>query len=86
MSDAGAVAAPTHLGRLIQRRREARHVSRGRVLIDLGIPEDTLAAYERGRIRNVPLGRMLALARYLGISVAELEQAVEADSNGEPRR
>lgn len=66
----------TPLGRLLQERRTALGYSRTRAGAILGIPPGTIEGWELGRVAKPPLEDVLKLARFLGISAAEIEAAV----------
>lgn len=73
----------TALGRLLQTRREARGYSRTRAGAILGIPPGTIEGWELGRVAKPPLQDVLRLARFLGLSAAEIEVAVLEESEAE---
>lgn len=66
----------TALGRLLQERRTSLGYSRTRAGAILGIPPGTIEGWELGRVTKPPLEDVLKLARFLGISAAEIEAAV----------
>jgi transcriptional regulator with XRE-family HTH domain len=66
----------TALGRLLQARRETLGYSRTRAGAILGIPAGTIEGWELGRVAKPPLQDVLRLARFLGLSAAEIEAAV----------
>ena len=70
------------LGRLLQSRREALGYSRTRAGAILGIPPGTIEGWELGRVTKPPLQDVLRLARFLGISPAEIEAAVLEEGAG----
>jgi transcriptional regulator with XRE-family HTH domain len=70
------VSPRTALGRLLQARREALGYSRTRAGAILGIPPGTIEGWELGRVAKPPLQDVLRLARFLGLSAAEIEAAV----------
>lgn len=70
----------TALGRLLQARREALGYSRTRAGAILGIPAGTIEGWELGRVAKPPLQDILRLARFLGVSAAEIETAVLEES------
>jgi DNA-binding transcriptional regulator YiaG len=70
------------LGRLLQSRREALGYSRTRAGAILGIPPGTIEGWELGRVTKPPLQDVLRLARFLGISSAEIEAAVLEEGVG----
>jgi len=69
------VSPRTALGRLLQARREALGYSRTRAGAILGIPPGTIEGWELGRVAKPPLQDVLRLARFLGLSAAEIEAA-----------
>jgi transcriptional regulator with XRE-family HTH domain len=74
------------LGRLLQTRREALGYSRTRAGAILGIPPGTIEGWELGRVSKPPLQDVLRLARFLGVSPAEIEAAVLEKDPGEASR
>jgi transcriptional regulator with XRE-family HTH domain len=74
------VSPRTALGRLLQARREALGYSRTRAGAILGIPPGTIEGWELGRVAKPPLHDVLRLARFLGLSAAEIEAAVLEES------
>jgi transcriptional regulator with XRE-family HTH domain len=74
------VSPRTTLGRLLQARREALGYSRTRAGAILGIPPGTIEGWELGRVAKPPLHDVLRLARFLGLSAAEIEAAVLEES------
>ena len=73
------------LGRLLQSRREALGYSRTRAGAILEIPPGTIEGWELGRVTKPPLQDVLRLARFLGISAAEIEAAaLAADAEASP--
>jgi transcriptional regulator with XRE-family HTH domain len=76
--------SPTALGRLLQERRAAAGYSRARVGELVAIKPGTIEGWELGRVAKPPIHDVLRLARFLGISAAEIEAAVFADSGGAP--
>jgi transcriptional regulator with XRE-family HTH domain len=77
------VSPRTALGRLLQARREALGYSRTRAGAILGIPPGTIEGWELGRVAKPPLHDVLRLARFLGLSAAEIEAAVLEESGVE---
>jgi transcriptional regulator with XRE-family HTH domain len=75
----------TPLGRLLQARRESLGYSRTRAGAILGIPPGTIEGWELGRVAKPPLQDVLRLARFLGLSAAEIEAAVLEESEAESR-
>ena len=75
----------TPLGRLLQARREALGYSRTRAGAILGIPPGTIEGWELGRVAKPPLQDILRLARFLGLSAAEIEGAALEESGVETR-
>lgn len=73
----------TALGRLLQARREALGYSRTRAGAILGIPPGTIEGWELGRVAKPPLQDILRLARFLGLSVTDVETAVLEESGAE---
>src|SRR5919109_1290297 len=73
----------TALGRLLQERRTELGHSRTRAGAILGIPPGTIEGWELGRVTKPPLQDVLRLARFLGISSAEIEAAVLEEDAGE---
>jgi transcriptional regulator with XRE-family HTH domain len=67
------------LGRLLDERRHARGFSRTRLGELCGVNPSTIEAWELGRVSRPPIHDVLRLARALGISLTEIEQAVFAD-------
>jgi transcriptional regulator with XRE-family HTH domain len=81
----GRLLSPrTALGRVLQTRREALGYSRTRVGAILGIPPGTIEGWELGRVAKPPLQDVLRLARFLGLSAAEIEAAVLEETGLEP--
>jgi transcriptional regulator with XRE-family HTH domain len=66
----------TALGNLLKTRRAALGYSRTRLGALLGIPPGTIEGWELGRVAKPPLHDVLKMARFLGISSAEIEAAV----------
>jgi transcriptional regulator with XRE-family HTH domain len=66
----------TPLGRLLQQRREERGYSRTRLGELVGVKPGTLEGWELGRVAKPPIHDVLRVARFLGITAAEIEEAV----------
>ncbi len=64
------------LGRLLRERRVALGYSRARVAEVVGVKPGTLEGWELGRVTKPPVHDVLRLARFLGISAAEIEAVV----------
>lgn len=64
------------LGHLLQDRRRARGYSRARVADAVGMRPGTIEGWELGRVSKPPIHDVLRLARFLGISSGEIEDAV----------
>jgi transcriptional regulator with XRE-family HTH domain len=63
------------LGRLLQERREELGYSRARAGEAVGIRPGTIEGWELGRVAKPPIQDVLRLARFLGLSAEEVEQA-----------
>jgi transcriptional regulator with XRE-family HTH domain len=79
------VAKRTALGRLLQERREELAYSRTRLGELAGIKPATIEAWELGRVTKPPIHDILKLARFLRISLEDVEAAVLRDDAVEPR-
>lgn len=69
------------LGSLLQARRSQQGYSRARVAEAVGSSPGTIEGWEVGRVAKPPLSDVLRLARFLSISLAEIEQAALADDD-----
>src|SRR3954454_22542715 len=69
----------TALGQLLQERRERLGLSRTRLGEAAGISAYTIEGWEIGRVAKPPIHDVLRVARALGISSEELEEAVFAE-------
>ncbi len=76
---------PNALGKLLQQRREALGYSRARLADAVGIKAGTIEGWEIGRVAKPPIHDVLRLARFLGLSAAEIETAVLERSDPAPR-
>jgi transcriptional regulator with XRE-family HTH domain len=67
---------PNALGRLLQERRLALGYSRTRIAEAVGIKAGTIEGWEMGRVAKPPVHDVLRLARFLGLTSAEIEAVV----------
>lgn len=68
------------LGRLLQDRRDQAGYSRARLGKLLGISPGTIEGWELGRVGKPPIHDVMRIARFLGIPIEEIEQAVFEDT------
>lgn len=72
------------LGRLLQDRRDQAGYSRARLGKLLGVSPGTIEGWELGRVGKPPIHDVMRIARFLGIPIEEIEQAVFEDVPSPP--
>ncbi len=72
------------LGRLLQDRRDQAGYSRARLGALLGVSPGTIEGWELGRVGKPPIHDVMRIARFLGIPIEEIEQAVFEDVPSPP--
>lgn len=78
------MASGTHVGVLLRAARKGRYrggVGFREIDAELDLRKSTVEHWEAGRVKNLPIAQVMALAAYLEIPLQDLQEAALADAS-----